>query len=112
MRLLVVSISPPQSSRSCSPNRIQVPQPPTPGLPLHAPSVHISTVGGCPRQDSLVTVGDNGRMSRKHESGGNTPAIHALLEAGIPHTLHPYEHDATSKLSLRDRGGHRAGPGP
>jgi Cys-tRNA(Pro)/Cys-tRNA(Cys) deacylase len=39
-------------------------------------------------------------MSRKHESGGNTPAIHALLEAGIPHTLHAYEHDATSKLSF------------
>src|SRR6187431_816442 len=38
-------------------------------------------------------------MSRKHESGGNTPAIHALLEAGIPHTLHPYEHDSASKLS-------------
>jgi len=38
-------------------------------------------------------------MSRKHESGGNTPAIHALIEAGIPHTLHEYEHNAASKLS-------------
>ena len=38
-------------------------------------------------------------MSRKHESGGNTPAIHALIEAGIPHTLHAYEHDSASKLS-------------
>jgi len=27
------------------PYRIQAPQPPTPGLPLQAPSVHISTVG-------------------------------------------------------------------
>ena len=38
-------------------------------------------------------------MSRNHEFGGNTPAIHALLEAGIPHSVHPYEHDSASKLS-------------
>src|SRR4029079_7692008 len=44
MRLLVVRGSPPHSSRSCAPYRIQAPQPPTPGLPLQAPSVHISTV--------------------------------------------------------------------
>jgi len=37
-------------------------------------------------------------MSRKHEAGGNTPAIHALIEAGIAHTLHPYEHDPSSDL--------------
>src|SRR5450830_2108742 len=43
MRLLVVSSSPPKSSRSWVPDRIQTPQPPTPGLPLQAPSVHIST---------------------------------------------------------------------
>ncbi len=44
MRLLVVSASPPLSSRSLtisSPRiaRINTPQPPGPGLPLHAPSV-------------------------------------------------------------------------
>lgn len=37
-------------------------------------------------------------MSRKHEAGGNTPAVHALIEAGIAHTLHPYEHDPNSDL--------------
>jgi hypothetical protein len=39
MRLLVVSDSPPKSSRSRSPNRSSAPQPPGPGLPLQAPSV-------------------------------------------------------------------------
>ncbi|WP_156157618.1 Cys-tRNA(Pro) deacylase [Demequina pelophila] len=38
-------------------------------------------------------------MSRKHAAGGSTPAVHALLEAGVPHTLHPYEHDPSSDLS-------------
>ncbi|WP_062525646.1 Cys-tRNA(Pro) deacylase [Demequina rhizosphaerae] len=37
-------------------------------------------------------------MSRKHAAGGSTPAVHALLEAGVPHTLHPYEHDPASDL--------------
>ncbi|WP_296665842.1 Cys-tRNA(Pro) deacylase [Demequina sp.] len=38
-------------------------------------------------------------MSRKHAAGGSTPAVHALLEAGVAHTLHPYEHDPASDLS-------------
>lgn len=38
-------------------------------------------------------------MSRKHAAGGATPAVHALIAAGIPHTLHPYEHDPASDLS-------------
>jgi len=38
-------------------------------------------------------------MSHKHAAGGNTPAVHALLEAGIEHTVHPYEHDPSSELS-------------
>ena len=29
---------------------------------------------------------------------GATPAVHALVEAGIEHTLHPYEHDPSSDL--------------
>jgi ybaK/ebsC protein len=37
-------------------------------------------------------------MARKHEAGA-TPAVHALVEAGIEHTLHPYEHDPSSDLS-------------
>ena len=37
-------------------------------------------------------------MARKHEVGA-TPAVHALVEAGIEHTLHPYEHDPSSDLS-------------
>ncbi|WP_062521456.1 Cys-tRNA(Pro) deacylase [Demequina silvatica] len=38
-------------------------------------------------------------MSRKHAAGGATPAVHALAEAGVPHTLHPYDHDPASDLS-------------
>src|SRR3954462_13322660 len=49
MRLLVVSGSPPASSRSLSPMRSSTPQPPGPGLPRHAPSVNISTSGGSVR---------------------------------------------------------------
>lgn len=37
-------------------------------------------------------------MSRKHVAGGATPAVHALVEAGIVHTLHPYEHVPASEL--------------
>jgi FAD/FMN-containing dehydrogenase len=39
IRLLVVSSSPPNISRTCSADRISAPQPPGPGLPLQAPSV-------------------------------------------------------------------------
>ena len=39
IRLLVVAGSPPKSSRSCPPHSSSAPQPPGPGLPLHAPSV-------------------------------------------------------------------------
>src|SRR3569833_879998 len=49
-RLLVVSVSPPESSRSFSPMRSSTPQPPGPGLPRHAPSVNISTLGGSVRE--------------------------------------------------------------
>src|SRR5690348_10471330 len=49
IRLLVVSGSPPESSRSLSPVRRSTPQPPGPGLPRHAPSVNISTSGGVVR---------------------------------------------------------------
>ena len=44
MRLLVVSGSPPDSSRSWSSQRRIAPQPPGPGFPEQAPSVHSSTV--------------------------------------------------------------------
>src|SRR5437660_7712621 len=45
MRLLVVTGSPPASSLSTTPKRRIAPHPPGPGLPLHAPSVKISTPG-------------------------------------------------------------------
>src|SRR6266851_8985399 len=45
MRLLVVGASPPASSFSTPRKRSTAPQPPGPGLPLHAPSVKISTSG-------------------------------------------------------------------
>src|SRR6185312_13679551 len=53
IRLLVVSGSPPESSRSLSPMRSSTPQPPGPGLPRHAPSVNIST-SGSPVRDELA----------------------------------------------------------
>src|SRR3954454_11491141 len=43
MRLLVVSASPPESSRSRPSQRRMAPQPPGPGLPEQAPSVWTST---------------------------------------------------------------------
>src|SRR5216684_1746212 len=45
MRLLVVSVSPPAISFSTPRKRSTAPHPPGPGLPLHAPSVKISTPG-------------------------------------------------------------------
>src|SRR5690242_15764149 len=45
IRLLVVSGSPPETSRSLSPVRRSAAQPPGPGFPRHAPSVNISTSG-------------------------------------------------------------------
>src|SRR5579864_9762725 len=51
IRLLVVSGSPPDSSRSLCPMRSNTPQPPGPGLPRHAPSVNISTSGSLIRDE-------------------------------------------------------------
>src|SRR5437762_676698 len=45
MRLLVVSGSPLEISRSLAPVRSSTAQPPGPGFPRHAPSVNISTSG-------------------------------------------------------------------
>ncbi|WP_084125921.1 Cys-tRNA(Pro) deacylase [Demequina sp. NBRC 110054] len=39
-------------------------------------------------------------MSRKHAAGGSTPAIHALIEAGVAHGVHEYEHDPSTDLSF------------
>ena len=40
-------------------------------------------------------------MSKRaaHHEHVSTPAVAALVAAGIPHTLHPYEHDPASDLS-------------
>src|SRR6266478_6483255 len=58
MRLLVVSSSPPASSFSTPRKRSTAPHPPGPGLPLHAPSVKISTSGvdaiGARPRDAVV----------------------------------------------------------
>jgi Cys-tRNA(Pro)/Cys-tRNA(Cys) deacylase len=34
---------------------------------------------------------------RKDDRGGGTPAILTLARAGVPHTLHPYQHDPRSE---------------
>src|SRR4051794_29943481 len=62
MRLLVVSGSPPASSRSLSPMRSSTAQPPGPGFPRHAPSVNISTSG------SSLTSGDELARELEHHS--------------------------------------------
>jgi Cys-tRNA(Pro)/Cys-tRNA(Cys) deacylase len=37
-------------------------------------------------------------VSRPKHAPSGTPALHALAEAGVPHTAHPYEHDPASTL--------------
>ncbi|WP_265522203.1 Cys-tRNA(Pro) deacylase [Oerskovia flava] len=39
-------------------------------------------------------------MAKKQKTGAHagTPAVVALTAAGVPHTLHPYEHDPTSEV--------------
>src|SRR3954453_16811003 len=59
MRLLVVSGSPPASSRSLSPMRNSTAQPPGPGLPRHAPSVNSSTSGGSVREQLARQLEDH-----------------------------------------------------
>src|SRR3954454_18797179 len=59
MRLLVVSDSPPDSSRSLFPMRSSTPQPPGPGLPRHAPSVNISTSGSSVRDELTRQLEDH-----------------------------------------------------
>ncbi|WP_405580376.1 Cys-tRNA(Pro) deacylase [Streptomyces sp. NBC_01190] len=38
-------------------------------------------------------------MAKKSRAGGGTPATVALEKAGIPFTVHAYEHDPSSELS-------------
>src|SRR3954451_12551835 len=77
MRLLVVSGSPPDSSRSLAPMRSSAPQPPGPGLPRHAPSVNISTSG------SSLTSGDKlARQLEGHALGDMAGLFLADVEAG------------------------------
>src|SRR5947209_11964099 len=59
MRLLVVSGSPPDSSRSLSPMRKSTAQPPGPGLPRHAPSVNSSTSGSSVREQLAWQLDDH-----------------------------------------------------
>src|SRR3954471_16682145 len=59
MRLLVVSGSPPASSRSLLPVRSSTAQPPGPGLPRHAPSVNISTSGSAVREELTGQLEDH-----------------------------------------------------
>src|SRR3954462_1035240 len=59
MRLLVVSGSPPDSSRSLSPMRSSTPQPPGPGLPRQAPSVNSSTSGSSVREQLARQLEDH-----------------------------------------------------
>src|SRR3954469_7646978 len=64
MRLLVVSASPPEISRSFSPMRRSAAQPPGPGLPRQAPSVNISTSG-----TSLTSGNELARKLEDHALG-------------------------------------------
>src|SRR5690625_1224113 len=83
MRLLVLSGSPPDSSRSWPFQRSSAPQPPGPGFPRHAPSVQICTV--CfmfrtlevpdSRDSCCLAVAGNGRPTCCH--AGRAPALRA-----------------------------------
>src|SRR5437868_8502774 len=64
MRLLVVSGSPPDISRSVLPVRSSTAQPPGPGFPRHAPSVNISTSGR-----SLTSGNERARELENHAFG-------------------------------------------
>src|SRR5438270_2030303 len=64
MRLLVVSGSPPEISRSILPVRSSTAQPPGPGFPRHAPSVNISTSGR-----SLTSGNERARKLEDHAFG-------------------------------------------
>src|SRR5436309_9292352 len=77
MRLLVVSGSPPDSSRSLSPTRSNTPQPPGPGLPRQAPSVNISTCA-----NSLTSGDELARQLEDHALRRMVGLFLANLEAG------------------------------
>src|SRR5690242_9094272 len=64
IRLLVVSASPPEISRSFSPIRRSTAQPPGPGFPRHAPSVNIFTSGS-----SLTSGNELARELEDHALG-------------------------------------------
>ena len=40
------------------------------------------------------------RTGRAPRASHGTPAVVSLEKAGVPHTLHPYEHDPSSELSF------------
>src|SRR3990167_6836594 len=80
MRLLVVAGSPPKSSFSWPFQRISAPQPPGPGLPLHAPSVQISIVSVMPREVARF-AGSGGRAAEPAEDEGR-----AADQNGAPHS--------------------------
>src|SRR5437868_14061004 len=77
IRLLVVSGSPPDSSRSLSPMRSNTPQPPGPGLPRHAPSVKISTC-----TNSLTSGDELARQLEDHALGRMVGLVLANVEPG------------------------------
>src|SRR4029079_19527279 len=78
MRLLVVSGSPPTTSRSFAPVLKSTAQPPGPGLPRHAPSVNISTSGS-----SLTSDNELARQLEGHALGRVIRLLLGHFEAGV-----------------------------
>lgn len=51
-------------------------------------------------------------MARKKTARGATPAVSLLERAGVPHGVHPYDHDPSSELSYGDEAAHALGVAP
>src|SRR5437868_15434780 len=83
MRLLVVSGSPPEISRSLAPVRRSTAQPPGPGLPRHAPSVNISTAGR-----SFTSGNELARELEDHPLGAVVGFFLGHLETGAKRVDH------------------------
>src|SRR5207253_7274890 len=97
IRLLVVSGSPPDSSRSLSPMRSNTPQPPGPGLPRHAPSVNISTSG-----KSLTSGDELARQLEDHALGRMVGLLFANVETGAQRVNHFADQHLGSRSSRGD----------
>src|SRR5471032_959920 len=86
MRLLVLSLVPPQISFSAPSATRNAPQPPRPGLPLHAPSVKISTLSILLFPPFICCRDDRGGR-RRFFGPSRTDQMHAFHELDRLHDI-------------------------